>query len=92
MNIFFPYTEEKLGLGSAYKKGFSWGIKNGFQYIVEMDADFSHRLIDLDNLIENANEADLVLGSRLYIPGGGSNWFGTEKESYCLQVLTFLQN
>ena len=36
-----------------------------------MDADFSHRLIDLDKLIENANKADLVLGSR-YIPGGGS--------------------
>ena len=36
-----------------------------------MDADFSHRLEDLDNLIENANKADLVLGSR-YIPGGGS--------------------
>ena len=65
------HRKEKLGLGSAYKEGFGWGIKNGFQYMVEMDADFSHRLIDLDNLIENANKADLVLGSR-YIAGGGS--------------------
>ena len=69
--LFSIHRKEKLGLGSAYKEGFSWGIKNGFQYIIEMDADFSHRLIDLDNLIENANKADLVLGSR-YIPGGGS--------------------
>jgi dolichol-phosphate mannosyltransferase len=69
--LFSIHRKEKLGLGSAYKEGFSWGINNGFQYIIEMDADFSHRLIDLDKLIENANKADLVLGSR-YIPGGGS--------------------
>ena len=70
-SLFSIHRIEKMGLGSAYKEGFRWAIKNGFKYIVEMDADFSHRLIDLDKLIENAEKGDLILGSR-YTQGGGS--------------------
>ena len=39
--------KQKLGLGSAYRDGFNWGIKNNFNYLVEMDADFSHQVNDL---------------------------------------------
>ncbi len=42
-NLYLIIREKKLGLGSAYKEGFSWGIDNGFKNLVEMDADFSHR-------------------------------------------------
>lgn len=61
--------KQKLGLGSAYRDGFNWGIKNNFNYLVEMDADFSHQVNDLKKMIENKSENRLVIGSR-YIPGG----------------------
>lgn len=61
----------KLGLGSAYRDGFSWGIKNQFLYIVEMDADFSHSPKDLKEILDSSYDNDVVIGSR-YIPGGGS--------------------
>ncbi|MDC3404572.1 polyprenol monophosphomannose synthase [Acidimicrobiia bacterium] len=70
-NLYSIHRVGRLGLGSAYKEGFQWAINNKFQYVIEMDADFSHRLVDLDELIKNAGESDLILGSR-YIPGGGS--------------------
>ena len=44
--------KQKLGLGSAYRDGFSWGIINNFNYLVEMDADFSHQVDDLKKLLE----------------------------------------
>jgi len=70
-NLYLIIREKKLGLGSAYKEGFSWGIDNGFKNLVEMDADFSHRMVDLDKLISSIESADLILGSR-YVNGGGS--------------------
>ena len=62
----------KLGLGSAYRDGFKWGLNKGYKYLIEMDADFSHSFSDLNNIIQNSNNFDVVIGSR-YIPGGGSN-------------------
>ena len=62
---------EKLGLGSAYRDGFKWGISNGYKYLIEMDADFSHRFEDLEIILKNSKDFDVVIGSR-YIPGGGS--------------------
>ena len=61
----------KLGLGSAYRDGFKWGINNGYKYFIEMDADFSHRFEDLEIILKNSKDFDVVIGSR-YIPGGGS--------------------
>lgn len=58
----------KLGLGTAYVEGFKFALKNGFSYIVEMDADLSHDPDELPKLKEAVKEADLVIGSR-YIKG-----------------------
>jgi len=68
-NVNILKRKQKLGLGSAYRDGFNWGIKNNFNYLVEMDADFSHQVNDLKKMIENKSENRLVIGSR-YIPGG----------------------
>jgi dolichol-phosphate mannosyltransferase len=54
----------KMGLGSAYVTGFKYALKNGFDYILEMDADFSHNPIDLPRLLETAQKYDLAIGSR----------------------------
>ena len=60
----------KLGLGTAYITGFQWALRNGFGYIFEMDADFSHNPEDLIRLSKACNEdgADVAIGSR-YISG-----------------------
>lgn len=65
----------KLGLGTAYIAGFRYGIQNGFDYIFEMDADFSHNPDDLIRLLNACkNGADVAIGSR-YIKGGNiKNW------------------
>ena len=67
------YIEErkgKLGLGTAYIHGFKWALKRGYDYIFEMDADFSHNPDDLLRLYDTAKNkgGDLVIGSR-YITG-----------------------
>jgi dolichol-phosphate mannosyltransferase len=54
----------KMGLGSAYVTGFKYALENGFDYILEMDADFSHNPDDLPRLLEMAQKKDLVIGSR----------------------------
>lgn len=60
----------KLGLGTAYKAGFDFGLSRGFQYICTMDADFSHNPQSLPALLDRAAQGyDLVVGSR-YVPGG----------------------
>ncbi len=66
----------KLGLGTAYIAGFKWGIQQGYDYICEMDADFSHKPTDLVRLIKACTEgrADMSVGSR-YVRGGDvKNW------------------
>ncbi|MBM4402770.1 MAG: polyprenol monophosphomannose synthase [Candidatus Cloacimonetes bacterium] len=54
----------KMGLGSAYVTGFKYALAQDFQYIMEMDADFSHNPLDVPRLIEAAQKYDLVIGSR----------------------------
>jgi dolichol-phosphate mannosyltransferase len=61
--------DEKLGLGSAYREGFKWAKNNKYEYVVEMDADFSHQFSDLQNLLDQRRSNRLVIGSR-YISGG----------------------
>ncbi|MGF7141440.1 polyprenol monophosphomannose synthase [Roseimarinus sediminis] len=61
--------EGKLGLGTAYITGFKWALEHNYQYIFEMDADFSHNPDDLERLYEACrNGADLAIGSR-YVSG-----------------------
>ena len=73
------YLEErtgKLGLGTAYIHGFKWALEKGYQFIFEMDADFSHNPKDLARLYEacTTGKADMAIGSR-YVKGGGMvNW------------------
>ena len=63
------HREQKEGLGKAYIAGFQWGLDKGFDMLVEMDADFSHRPEDLVQLIKSCENSDFAVGSR-YIPGG----------------------
>jgi glycosyltransferase involved in cell wall biosynthesis len=64
----------KQGLGKAYLAGINWGLENGFELLVQMDADGSHRAEDLPKLIAKASLDGLVIGSR-WIPGGAvHNW------------------
>ncbi len=61
---------KKSGLGTAYVHGFKWALENGYQYIFEMDADFSHNPDDLEKLYNacRSGTADMAIGSR-YITG-----------------------
>ena len=67
----------KLGLGSAYRLGFTWGLEHGYEELIEMDADLSHRVRDLKTMIDEKElqpKTDLIIGSR-WIPGGKTeNW------------------
>ena len=65
---------EKLGLGSAYRDGFKWGLDKGYSYLLEMDADFSHRFEDLVQILEASFSADIVIGSRYIEEGGSIGW------------------
>ncbi len=58
----------KMGLGSAYIAGFRYALDNGYDYIFEMDADFSHDPAEIPKFLDAAKEADVVIGSR-YIDG-----------------------
>jgi dolichol-phosphate mannosyltransferase len=73
--IFIQERTGKLGLGTAYIHGFKWALANHYDYIFEMDADFSHNPLDLDRLLAACeNGADLAIGSR-YVKGGATeNW------------------
>lgn len=60
---------EKSGLGTAYIEGFEWALQRGYQFIFEMDADFSHNPLDLPKLYEACQTgADVAIGSR-YVKG-----------------------
>ncbi|WP_375758084.1 polyprenol monophosphomannose synthase [Corallococcus exercitus] len=69
------HREKKEGLGRAYLAAFRWALAEGYTYILEMDADFSHDPRYLPTFLDAAEGgADLVLGSR-YVAGGGTvNW------------------
>ncbi|GGO97831.1 polyprenol monophosphomannose synthase [Actinomyces gaoshouyii] len=71
------HRTEKNGLGPAYLAGFSWGLGAGYELLVEMDADGSHRAEDLALLIQRAEMADapdLVIGSRWVAGGATEGW------------------
>ncbi len=62
------HRAEKNGLGRAYLAGFKWALERNYEFVFEMDGDFSHNPNDVPLLLEAAQDADLVLGSR-YING-----------------------
>ncbi len=74
--LFIEERKGKLGLGTAYIHGFKWALRKGYDFIFEMDADFSHNPKDLERLYNAAIEesADLVIGSRYKSGVNVVNW------------------
>ena len=68
------HRAEKGGLGAAYGAAVQWGLERKFDYLIQMDADGSHRPVDLRKMLEYAQESDLVIGSRWCDGGEVSNW------------------
>lgn len=75
--LFIKERKGKLGLGTAYLDGFRWALEHNYQYVFEMDADFSHNPDDLERLYEvcASGKGDVAVGSR-YVDGKISvvNW------------------
>jgi dolichol-phosphate mannosyltransferase len=95
--LFIIERKGKLGLGTAYIAGFHWALERTYQYIFEMDCDFSHNpedLIRLYSACTNGN-ADVAVGSR-YVKGGGFvNWpadriFISKGASYYVNFITWM--
>ena len=74
--LFLIEREKKLGIGPAYINGFKWAIKNGYENIYEMDADFSHNPNDLSRMqvFLTQNGVDVVIGSRYKTGVNVVNW------------------
>lgn len=73
--LFIELRTKKAGLGTAYVHGFKWALANNYDYIFEMDADFSHNPIDLIRLQDACeNGADLAIGSRYSNGVNVVNW------------------
>jgi len=82
------HREGKLGLGTAYIRGFKWALERGYDYVFEMDADFSHDPAHLKEFLKAIEGADIVLGSR-YLDGKVTvvNWpMGRLMLSYCANI------
>ena len=85
----------KLGLGPAYLAGFHWGLERDFDFFIEMDADGSHSVADLQKLINASHEGNFVIGTRWIKGGSVLNWpchrklislFGTKYASKVLNL------
>jgi len=74
--LFMVERKGKLGLGTAYIAGFKWAVEHGYEYIFEMDADFSHNPDDLLKLYKACSEegADVAIGSRYVTGVNVVNW------------------
>lgn len=74
--LFMEERKGKLGLGTAYIHGFKWALANGYGYVFEMDADFSHNPNDLEKLYNACHfgTADLAIGSRYVTGVNVVNW------------------
>ncbi len=66
--------EKKLGLGTAYIAGFRYAIQNKYDYVFEMDADYSHDPGEIENFLKAIEQSDLVLGSRYLTGVNVINW------------------
>lgn len=74
--LFLEKRAQKSGLGTAYVHGFKWALKNSYDFIFEMDADFSHNPSDLEKLYDACHfgDADLAIGSRYVTGVNVVNW------------------
>ena len=74
--LFLEERTGKLGLGTAYIHGFKWALAKGYNFIFEIDADFSHNPKDLSRLFDACKNggADVAIGSRYVSEGGMVNW------------------
>ena len=63
-SIHVLHRAEKNGLGRAYIAGFQWALERDYEFIMEMDGDFSHNPDDIPKFLASAQTADLVIGSR----------------------------
>ena len=74
--LFIEERKGKLGLGTAYIHGFKWALAKGYQFIFEIDADFSHNPDDLKRLYDACKKegADVAVGSRYISQGGVIDW------------------
>lgn len=95
-NLHLVQRTGKKGLGTAYIAGFKEALKLGYDYIFEMDADFSHNPKDLINLYQACLDgADMAIGSR-YVQGGGFKNWGMDRKilskgaSYYVQMITWM--
>jgi len=82
------HREGKLGLGTAYIRGFTWALERTYDFVFEMDADFSHDPAHLKEFLKAIADADIVLGSR-YLDGKVTvvNWpMGRLMLSYCANI------
>jgi len=77
--LFILHREKKEGLGRAYIAGFKWAVEHNYEYIFEMDADFSHQPKYLEDFLAAINDNDLIIGSR-YIKGGGTEGWSKIRE------------
>jgi dolichol-phosphate mannosyltransferase len=73
--LFLISRPRKLGLGNAYVHGFKWGLANGYTFLIQMDADWSHPPESLPAMLQLSGKSDFVIGSR-YVPGGGTLHWG----------------
>ena len=62
--VYLLERPSKMGLGTAYVKGFRFALERGYAYVFEMDADFSHRPLEIPTFLEAIQDCDLVIGSR----------------------------
>ncbi|MBI4298773.1 MAG: polyprenol monophosphomannose synthase [Chloroflexi bacterium] len=69
-NIKVLHRRGKLGLGTAYVQGFQYALKQGADYIIQMDADLSHSPEYIPAFLQELKKVEVVIGSR-YVPGGG---------------------
>ncbi len=74
--VFLECRTGKLGLGTAYIHGFKWALDKGYEFVIEMDADFSHNPEDLPKLYEECklHDADMAIGSRYLTGVNVVNW------------------
>lgn len=70
-NVFVLHRAERTGLGAAYREGLLWGVTEGFDVLVQMDADGSHPPEVIPDLVDALADADVAIGSR-YIAGGAT--------------------
>lgn len=95
--LFLRERKGKSGLGTAYIFGFKWAIANNYQFIFEMDADFSHNPNDLSRLYNACKYegADVAIGSRYVKKGGVVNWpsnriFLSKGASFYTRLITWM--